>query len=178
MKQYSKQINDEFFSLWVLIAQTKDALLAAREKEYLQYHVKNERRAVIFSIIALGGEATAVEIARFLFRKLNSVSEMLNRMEKQGLIRKAESSGRSRAIVMLTDKGYATYEQSLKNSTDKRILSVLTKKQRDNLAFYLMKIRNEAGCELGIKTFSLVYSPDFNQQKKSGKRKNATLEVK
>ncbi len=71
-KQYSKQINDEFFSLWVLIAQAKDALLATREREYYQYNVKNERRAVIFSIMALGGQATAVEIARFLFRKLNA----------------------------------------------------------------------------------------------------------
>ena len=165
-KQYKKKINDEFFSLWVLIAQTKDALLAAREREYYQYHVKNERRAVIFSIIALGGQATAVEIARFLFRKLNSVSEMLKRMEEQGLIEKVKSSGRSKAMIKLTEKGYETYEQSLKNTTDKRVLSILSKKQRENLAAYLLKIRNEAARELGIQTFSLVYSPDFNHHKK------------
>jgi len=165
-KRYTKQINDEFFSLWVLIAQTKDALLATREREYYQYHVKNERRAVIFSINALGGKATAVEIARFLFRKLNSVSEMLTRMEKQGLIVKVKSNGRSKVVVKLTEKGYETYKQSFNNTVDKRVLSILSKKQRENLASYLLTIRNEAARELGIQSFSLVYSPDFNHNKK------------
>jgi DNA-binding MarR family transcriptional regulator len=164
-------LNDEFFSLWVLIAQTKDALLAAREREYYQYQIKNERRAVILSIIALGGQATTVEIARFLFRKLNSVSEMLKRMEEQGLIEKVISPGSSQAIIKLTPEGYTAYEQSFNNVTDRRILSVLSKKQRKNLASYLMKIRNEAARELGIQPFSLIYSPDFNNHKQYPKKK-------
>jgi DNA-binding MarR family transcriptional regulator len=155
-------IDDEFFSLWVLIAQTKDALLAAREKEYNQYKVKNERRAVLLSIIALGGQATPVEISRFLFRRINSVTEMLNRMEQQGLIKKQKSSGRSKVVVKVSEKGYETYNQSLKNSANKRILSRLTKKQREQLRSYLLKIRNEAASELGIQTWSLLFSPDFN----------------
>jgi len=164
-KHYTELIDDEFFTLWVLIAQAKDAVLAVRERDYYQYNVKNERRAVILSIVALGGQATAVEIARFLFRKINSVSEMLKRMEEQELVERIENSGRSKVMVKLTEKGYETYNQSLRNRSDKRILSVLSKRQRENLASYLLKVRNEAARELGIQTFSLVYSPDFNHYK-------------
>lgn len=162
-------IEDEYFKLWVLIAQAKDAILAVREREYYQYNVRNERRAVIMSIVALGGEATPIEISRLLFRKINSVSEMLTRMEEQGLIERVKHSGRSKAAVRLTDKGYETYQQSFKNRSDKNIFSVLTKKQRENLAASLQTIRDEAARQLGVQTFSLVYSTDFNHYKKKSK---------
>lgn len=162
-KSNKTPIDDEFFSLWVLIAQTKDSLLAAREREYYQYNVKNERRAVLLSIVALGGQATPIEISRFLFRKINSVTEMLNRMEKQGLIKRQKSSGRSKTIVTLTERGKETYSQSLENTTDKRILSKLSKKQREQLRSYLLRIRDESARELGIQSWSLLFSPDFNE---------------
>ena len=167
MKRAAKPVNDEFFILWVLIAQTRDAFLAAREREYYNYRIKNERRAALFAIAALGDKATPTEIARVLIRKINSVTEMLNRMEQQGLIKKYKSSGRSKILIKLTDKGYEIYHQSLKNSTDKRILSVLSKRQREQLQSYLLKIRNEAARELGIQTWSLLFSPDFNHEKRA-----------
>ena len=33
---------DEYFMLWVLIAQTKDAILRARERDYARYGISNE----------------------------------------------------------------------------------------------------------------------------------------
>jgi len=164
IKLKGKPANDEFFTLWVLLAQTRDALLAAREREYYQHHIKNERRAVLFAIAALGNNATPIAIARLLIRKINSVTEMLNRMEQQGLIEKCQSSGRSKIVVKLTKRGYEIYHQSLKNSTDKRILSVLSRKQRDQLKQYLLKIRNEAARELGIQSRSLLFTQDFNHR--------------
>jgi len=158
---------DEFFTLWVLIAQTKDALLGVREREYYGYNIKNERRAVLFAIAALGGQAAPVEIARFLFRKINSVTEMLKRMEKQGLIKKLASSGRSKVIVKLTEKGRSIYVQSLQNTSDKRLLSVLSNNEREHLKEYLLKLRSEAARELGIQSHSLIFSPDFNLHRKS-----------
>ena len=169
-KKQPEIIDDEYFKLWVLIAQAKDAILAVREREYYQYNVRNERRAVIMGIVALGGEATTVEIARLLFRKINSVSEMLVRMEEQGLIERVKHTGRSKMAVRLTAKGYETYQQSFQNRSDKKIFSVLTKKQRENLAASLQVVRDEAARQLGVRTFSLVYSPDFNGRKKRARQ--------
>ena len=91
-------LQDEYFMLWVLIAQTKDAVLRARERDYARYGISNERRAVLFIIQNNGGRASPVDIAHQLFRELHSVTEMLKRMEKQGLIKKlAKAPQRSSA---------------------------------------------------------------------------------
>jgi len=39
--------DDDYFVLWVLIAQTRDALLRAREREYSRFGISNERRAIL-----------------------------------------------------------------------------------------------------------------------------------
>ncbi len=155
-----EQANDEFFTLWVIIAQAKDALLAARQKEYNRFHIKNERRAVLLAIQNNGGQSTPSQIARFLFHKINSVSEMLKRMEKKGLIKKHKIPGKTRVVVKLTEKGHQVFNQSLNNETDKRILSVLSKKEREQLRSYLFTIRKQALRELGIPEWSVVFPPN------------------
>ena len=111
--------------LWVLIAQTKDAILRARELEYARYGISNERRAVLAIIQNNGGRATPVDIARDLFRELHSVTEMLVRMEKDGLVTRHKGTGRSKVEVSLTEKGLDVFDQSLHNETDRKIFSAL-----------------------------------------------------
>ena len=96
---------DEYFWLWVLIAQTKDAILRARERDYARYGISNERRAVLFLIENSGGRSTPSEIARGLFRELHSITELLKRMEVDGLVIRHKGTGRSKVEVELTDKG-------------------------------------------------------------------------
>lgn len=156
--------SDELFALWVMIAQTKDAILRARQRDYARFNISNERRAVLWSIQNNGGQATPVEIARQLFRELHSVSEMLVRMEKEGLVNREQGSGKSRVLVKLTPKGHEIFNQSLHNETDKRIFSVLTKKQRERLINYLWKIRHQVLNELGIPEWQIKYPKDPNHQ--------------
>jgi len=156
------QFPDEYFMLWVLIAQTKDAILRARERDYARFGISNERRAVLFIIQNNGGRATPVEIARDLFRELNSVTEMLKRMEKDGLIKREKSAGRSRIEVSLTEKGLDVFRQSLHNETDRRLFSVLTKSERERLATTLFKLRGKVLEDLGIPEWHLHFPLDPN----------------
>ena len=167
LNKHAKPISDEYFALWVMIAQTKDSLLRARQRDYARFNISNERRAVLWSILNNGGEATPVEIARQLFRELHSVSEMLVRMEKEGLITREKASGKSRVVAKLTPKGLEIFDQSLHNETDKRIFSVLTKKQRERLLSYLWKIRSKVINELGIPEWQIKYPPDPNSSSRS-----------
>lgn len=161
-KKHAKPISDEYFALWVMIAQTKDSLLRARQRDYARFNISNERRAVLWSIQNNGGKATPVEISRQLFRELHSVSEMLVRMEKEGLITREKTSGKSRIVAKLSQKGHEIFDQSLHNETDKRIFSVLTKKQRERLLSYLWKIRSKVINELGIPEWQIKYPLDPN----------------
>jgi len=153
---------DEYFMLWVLIAQNRDAILRARERDYARYGISNERRALLYIIQNNGGRTTPVEIARDLFRELHSVTEMLKRMEKDGLVSRHKGSGRSKVEVEMTEKGRDVFKQSLHNETDERIFSILTPKERKRLASYLFRLRRRVFQDLGIPEWQLNFPLDPN----------------
>jgi len=153
---------DEYFVLWLLIAQAKDALSKARHRDLERFNINKERRAILWSIQNDGGESRPIDIARQLFKELNSVSEMLRRMEKEGLVTRSKRSGKSSVIVRLTKKGEEIFNQSRHNDMDKRILSILPKKRRERLALDLWSIRNQALRELGIPEWHIKFPSDPN----------------
>jgi DNA-binding MarR family transcriptional regulator len=155
-------ISDEYFMLWVLIAQNRDAILRARERDYARFGISNERRAILWILENNGGHATPVDIARALFRELHSVTEMLKRMETDGLITRGKGSGRSKVEVSITEKGLDVFKQSLHNETDKRIFAVLTKKEREALAQTLFKVRSRVLQELGIPEWHIAFPVNPN----------------
>jgi DNA-binding MarR family transcriptional regulator len=157
-----KPLSDEYFVLWIMIAQTKDAILKARQRDYARFNISNERRAVLWNIQNNGGHATPVEISRQLFRELHSVTGLLERMEKEELLIRYKGAGRSKIEVKLTKKGLDIFNQSLHNETDKRIFSVLTKKQRERLATYLFKLRGRVIKDLGIPEWQIKFPLDPN----------------
>jgi DNA-binding MarR family transcriptional regulator len=147
--------SDEYFILWVLMAQCRDAISRAREREFARYGISNDRRAVLYIIQNHGGRATPVEIARDIFRELHSVTGMLNRMEKSGLITKHTGTGRSKTEVSLTEEGLEVFNRTLHNEADERVFSVLTKRERERLALYLWKLRRRVLQDLGIPEWQL-----------------------
>ena len=100
--------------------------------------------AVLYVIESNGGSATPVEISRRLLRELHSVTEMLKRMEADGLITRETTSGRSRIEAGITEKGTDVFNRSLLIETDKRVFSVLTKRERERLMASLTKIRSRS----------------------------------
>ena len=156
---------DEYFALWVLLAQTRDAMLRARERDYQRFGISNERRAILFIIDSSDGHATPVEIARDLFRELHSVTGMLTRMEAAGLISRHKGPGRSKVEVRLPDEGRDVLRRSGRNEADKRILSALTKRERERLATCLGKVRSRALEDLGIRDWEVRLPTDPAGQK-------------
>jgi DNA-binding MarR family transcriptional regulator len=146
---------DDYFYLWVLMAQTQDALARARDRDYSRFDLTNERRAVLYIIDRNGGAATPVDIARDLFRELHSVTGLLKRMDDAGLVSRHKGTGRSKVEVRLTDKGRELLEASRVAETDERIFSVLTKRERERLAHSLLKVRGRVLDDLGIRDWEL-----------------------
>ena len=153
---YSEPDND-FYLLWVLIAQTRDAFLRAREKDYARFGISNERRAILFTIYDCGGQSTPTEIARRLFREVHSISEMLVRMETDGLITRKKAVGRNQIEVKITEKGLDVFKQSLFSKTDESILSALDEDERKKLASLLLKVRKSALDELGATAWQVEF---------------------
>ena len=118
----------------MLIAQTKDGILKARQRDYARHGTSDDRRAILSIIMTNGGTTTPLIIARNLFCELHSVTEMLKRMEKHDLVERRKSTGRSKVEVAITQKGRDVFEQSDRSETDEKIFSALTKHERERRA--------------------------------------------
>lgn len=141
--------SDQYYNTWVLLRQTRDAIFRAREKELTPYGISTREAGVLFVIQAIGKEATPAEISRWLFREPHTVSALISRMEKKGLIRKANDFPRKNWIrVRLTDKGKEAYNNSTKRQSLHKVLSAFSDEELKQLSSYLMTLRGEAIKEL------------------------------
>lgn len=151
-------VPDEYLKLWVLMSQTYDAFSRAQEIDYARYGINNERRAVLFIIANNGGHARPVDIAREIFRELQSVTGLLQRMERDGLVTRHKGSGRSKVEVRLTEAGRDVLKRSANSEIDKIVFSALKKSERERLSLYLWKVRTRLLAQLGIAEWQLNLS--------------------
>jgi len=144
---------DQDFELWALLHQARDAIARARENELKQADISMIKAAVLFFVRNLDEPATPAKISRLLFREPHTISGLLDRMESQGLVRRARDLQRRNLVrIELTEKGEEFYRKSReKRKIISRIMSALTKKERDELRSSLTKLRNRALKELGVK---------------------------
>jgi DNA-binding MarR family transcriptional regulator len=143
-------LKNEYFNLWVLISLTRDSIHRARQKELDAYNLPVRQASILAIITAVGGNATLTEIARLNFRKINTVSELLNRMEKGGLVKKVKDLKRRNKIgIVLTEKGREAYYQASKRESINDIMSSLSKEERRQLRPFLEKLREKALTRLG-----------------------------
>ena len=136
---------DETVNLWLLLRRASYTALKARAKELHQYGVSSANGGVLFIVDKLGQQATPAEISRQIFREPHSVSGLLKRMEKDGLIRRVKDLNRKNMIrVEMTEKGREIYKQICKRESIHRILSALSEEERQQLNRCLIKIREKA----------------------------------
>ncbi len=142
---------DEDYNLWVLLHQTTDAALRARQKELDQSGISVIEVRVLVVIQAIGEKTTPSEISRRIFREPHSVSALLNRMEKRGLVRKTQDLHRKNLVrVSITEKGQQAYHKSTRRKSIHKIISSLSKEERQQLRSCLEKLRNKAFKELTV----------------------------
>ena len=145
-------LRDRDYEIWVLLNQVRDVMFSAREKESQQFGISAMQAGVLFVVRSIGDKATPAEISRWLFRKPHSVSCILSRMEKEGLIRKSKDLERKNLVrIALTDRGEEAYRKSLARESIHRIFSKLTQEECQNLASLLKALRNSALREVGAK---------------------------
>ena len=136
---------DQDYNLWVLLHQAKDAVFKARQKELSQYGISAMEAAALFIIQAIGDKATPAEISRWIFREHHTVTALLTRMEKKGLIAKCKDSDRKNLWrIGLTEKGQNAYRQSVKRESIHTAMSPLSENERERLESYLKKVRDQA----------------------------------
>ncbi len=144
MKQNVNSTLEQEFILGVMLEQAQAAFFSSREKELAQYNISPMKVAVLQIVQKIGKAATPAEISRWLVRRSHTVSGLLDRMEKDGLISKSKSLPKKNLVrVTLTEKGKKALRQSQKRETEKKIFTSMSQKDRTQLYSLLEKIRNK-----------------------------------
>jgi len=145
--------------LRLLLRRTEETIQNARQEELRQYRITPENAAVLHIIDDLGGSAKPGELSRWLHRKQHSVHELLDRMEKSGLVEKVNDSKRKNGIkLMLTAQGKALHAHTRQLKGPRRIFSALSEEELDQLGIFLQKLLDQARKEIGAKD-DLVMGP-------------------
>lgn len=144
----------EFYDLWVMLARTTDALQCIRQNQLRQFGVSPEQLATLYAIISLsqsGEEVVSIaEISRLTFRQPHTVSEMIARLERMGLVTRTKISPNHNLVsISVTEEGYDIWSKAHDERFSKKIFSSLSKAKRERLYGYLEHILNEARNELG-----------------------------
>lgn len=142
---------DKDLNLWALLRLTEGAIFKARERELAQYGITVEQAAVCFYVLIIGNNATPAELSRWMLREPHTISGIIDRMERKGMVRKVKDLDRKNQIrVVLTEKGQQAYDQSTNREAIHNIISSLSEEKRKQLRSCLNTLRDKALKELGI----------------------------
>jgi MarR family transcriptional regulator, organic hydroperoxide resistance regulator len=142
---------DEDQDLWVLFTRARYATFRARERELQRYGITPEQAQLLFVAQAIESEATPARISRLILRQPHTVSAIVDRMEKKGLVKKVKDLDRKNMVrVVLTEKGQKAYEMTSKRGPIHRIMHTLNDEERANFRGYLERVMGKAREELGL----------------------------
>ena len=133
--------DDDDYNLIALINQTGHAVSLARTRELAPHGLSMMRAAVLLVLQMRDNNATPTEISQWLLREPHTISALLDRMEKDGLIRRYRDLHKRNTVrVAMTEKGRVAYQESLTRETFHSVMSVLTEEEREQLRHAMTKL--------------------------------------
>ncbi len=116
---------------------------------YLEIELKHHDASLIrFNIMSTlfknGGEMTPSEIAENVFREKNSVTAVINTLERQGVVRREPSPDDRRSVkVVITEKGWkaANRLSPIAQELSREALSCMDKEQVESLVGMMRTLR-------------------------------------
>ena len=114
----------------MLLCQTNDILANANELEFKQYGITIPQVRVMVMLSRENRPVTLDELVKWNLREFNTVSTLINRMEKKGLVRKFKKDGDMKTYIELTDEGNILYHQKVTERAIELTLGTLSKEEK------------------------------------------------
>jgi len=150
---------DRDYRLWALLHQTRHIIHEALKKEMEPLGVSPRQVAALLIIEAIEKPATPSRISYWLMRDRASVSVLLDRMERKGLINKSRVLDNKNLIaVTLTDKGKRVYNRILNSEIIHDMFSALSDEQHQQLMGCLDILWGKAHEVMGVPKPELPYT--------------------
>jgi len=136
---------------WILLRQAYNLVLKCEDRVFSEHELTTEQHTVLMAIKNISGPVRITDIARWLDRSVNSVSMIIDRMVKAGLVKRTRdrkdrrtvfvtmTSKAEEAYVPATAAGWGLIQEILSplSDEDKRTLIRLLETLRDKTYDYL-----------------------------------------
>jgi DNA-binding MarR family transcriptional regulator len=152
----TKKKNDPAVNLYILLDQTDGIVTSAVELEIKHLKMTQPQVRVLTMLSRQDDPATLEELANWTLKEFNSVSTLINRMEKKGLVKKIKKNGDLKTYVSLTGKGSDLYLKQVTERSIHLIFDKLSSEEKKQLNSTLIKVRDTTRDILG-----LDYRPPF-----------------
>ena len=144
---------DEEYEVWGLLIQVRDMMIKLRDREVKSIGITSMQGGVLWVLHELkksGDAATPAEISRRLFRQPPTISSLLDRMQKQGLVTCINNPDMKRQLLVeMTPKGKEALSAFLrKREAIPRVIGCISSQERDQLRSSLASMRQKAHEEL------------------------------
>jgi len=133
--------------LWLLLHRVRDVLVLCEDTIFREFGLTTEQFSVLAVIKSRGGSLRPTDLALILERSPNSISMLVDRMVKAGLVRRTRDRSDRRIVhVRLTTKGENAFKPATPTGWEfiQKILSPIPDKDKHTLANLLETIK----CEL------------------------------
>jgi len=143
MKEALKLSRNE--KMWVRLFGTATVVQRARELELAKVGITPIQAGVLMLLKTATKPMTPTQLARTLYREPHSMSALLQRMEKQGLIERTKDLDQRNLVrISITKKGEATFKRQWAAKVTTNITSCLSDKEMSMLETSLDKLRASA----------------------------------
>jgi DNA-binding MarR family transcriptional regulator len=134
--------NDADFALWILFNAAREIIHEVREKELKRCGISVRQAGILYAISNdLGDYAKPSDIARVSNREPNSISTIIDRMERKGLIKKSKDLQKKNVIrISLTDKGKEAHLLAYNRRSIHRIFTCLSEEEIGQMQSCLNKL--------------------------------------
>ncbi len=145
------EIEGRKYDIWILLSRVYHLIAKLRNLELEKYSILPVQSYILFIIKALGNETTPTEISGYVYQQRSSISDILNRMVKQGLITKTnKTGGKRRVMITLTEKGEEALNLSKERKFLHKVMSSLSEQKEQQLELSLEMLRDAAINELSV----------------------------
>ena len=145
------KFEDSYKGAWILLRQAYTLILRCEDQVFSEYEITRERHGVLMAMKHIGGPVRPTDVARWLDLSVNSVSMIIDRMVKAGLVKRVRdrkdrrtvfltiTSKAEKAYVLASVAGWELIQEILAplSDKDKRTLIKLLETLRDKTYDYL-----------------------------------------
>jgi DNA-binding MarR family transcriptional regulator len=130
---------DNDYQLWIMLDHLRYMIFKARKIELARYNITPEQAQILYSL-GLNNLLTLNDMVEYTQHQHHSISTLINRMAKKGLVSKIKIPGKGRKLnIVITEKGREILGTISRDSFSK-IFACLSEEDKQEMITHLCRL--------------------------------------